>query len=333
MKNQSKVSGIRVSLGTLIWTIAFRTFRQAAGSAANHPPLTIALFTLAAFAFTSHDLIKSQTKDVPRRIVSDDFVKARRQGVSRAATGRVVPKRRRTYRLVSNQGDRRPLQSGNFMQLGITIWRLRAPLGQDSDRRALLREKGKVGVWAAERVDSEATLREGDYVRISVESPRRGYLYVIDQDLFANGATGESMLIFPWAEIDNELTPGRLIDIPSQEDDPNYFTARLTSPNQIGELLTFIVTATPLDVAVSDKPLRIAPKQLGDWQKLWGGATERYEMEGGTGEVWTQQEQQAAAKKGRRRLTRHDPVPQTIYRVFNTNNKGMFVSLRLKYGN
>jgi len=155
------------------------------------------------------------------------------------------------------------------MQLGITIWRLRPARDRDSDRRALIREKGKVGVWAAERVESEGTLREGDYVRISVESPSRGYLYVIDRDLFADGTTGEPVLIFPWSDSDNRLTPGRLIDIPSQEDDPNYFTARLTGPNQIGELLTLIVTATPLDVAVSDKPVRIAPKELSRWQKLW----------------------------------------------------------------
>ena len=218
------------------------------------------------------------------------------------------------------------------MQLGVTIWRLRPPRDQDSDRRALIRKKG----WAAERVESEGTLREGDYVRISVESPRRGYLYVIDQDLFADGTTGEPKLIFPWSDSDNKLMPGRLIDIPSEEDDPNYFTAQLTRANQIGELLTLIVTTTPLDVAVSDQPVLIEPKDLSVWQKLWGGVTERYEMEGGAGEVWTRAEQQAAAKKGRRQLTRDDPVPQTIYRVFNNNdnnNKGMLVNLRLKYGN
>ena len=44
-----------------------------------------------------------------------------------------------------------------------------------------------------------------------------------------------------------------------------------------------------------------------------------------------QQEQQAAARKGRQ-LTREDPVPQTIYRVMAPDRKGMLVNLRLKYG-
>ena len=272
-----------------------------------------------------------QPQDTQRKIVSDDFVKSRRKGHSRSAIRSGAPNTRRAYRLVSNPIGRRT-PSRNLMQLGITIWRLRPARDKDSDRRALIREKGKVVGWTAERVESEATLREGDYVRISVESPRHGYLYVIDQDLFADGTTGEPMLIFPWSEADNKLTPGRLIDVPSQEDDPNYFTARLTSTNQVGELLTLIVTASPLDVAVSDEPVRITPTQLGDWRKLWGGVTERYELEGGAGEVWTREEQQAAAKKQRRQLTRNDPVPQTIYRVFGVNNKGMLVNLRLKYG-
>jgi hypothetical protein len=180
-------------------------------------------------------------------------------------------------------------------------------------------------------VESDGTLREGDYVRLSVESPRNGYLYVIDRDLSVDGTTGEPMLIFPWSDADNKLAPGFLIDIPGQEDDPNYFTARLTGgANQVGELLTFIVTDLPLDRPVSDKAVRIAPQDLDAWEKAWGGPTERYEMEGGAGQVWTREEKQAAANS-RRRLTRDDPAPQTIYRVLTANKTGMLVNLVLQY--
>jgi hypothetical protein len=71
--------------------------------------------------------------------------------------------------------------------------------------------------------------------------------------------------------------------------------------------------------------------ELSRWGKMWGGLTERYEMEGGVGQAWTQEEQQAAAKK-RRQLTREDPVPQTIYRVIAPDGKGMLINLLLKYG-
>lgn len=276
----------------------------------------------------------TQDQDTQRKIVSDDFTKSRKEGAAHGSTARsrVGAKARRVYRLVTNPAaGPRALPVGNFMQLGITIWRLRSTRKDDSDRRALIREKSSAAVWAAERMASDAVFREGDFVRLSVESPRRGYLYVIDSDLSADGTTGAPMLIFPWAGADNKLAPGRLIDIPAEEDDPNYFKASLTRENQVGELLTLIVTSTPLDVPLSDKPLPISAVDLSQWEKLLGGVTERYEMEGGAGEIWTRKEQQAARKNRTRQLTREDPAPQTVYRVFTDNKKGMLVNLVLKY--
>jgi hypothetical protein len=290
--------------------------------------LFILLLGLAAVSISSRESNTApQTQDSQRKLVSDDFVKNRREGVP--STKSRAAKRRRTYRLMSNPAAE--ARSRKFAQLGITIWRLRAAPQGNPDRRALVREKnGKQ--WTAVRVEGDVTFREGDYVRLSVESPRTGYLYVLDRDLFSDGTTGDPMLIFPWIGADNKLFPGGLIDIPEQEDDPSYFTARLSGPNQAGELLTFIVTNTPLDLPVTDKPLRISPKDLSDWEKSWGGVAERYEMEGGAGELWTQEEQQSASKDRRRQLTRDDPAPQTIYRVFTSNNKGMLVNFVLKYG-
>src|SRR6266699_3231183 len=195
--------------------------------------------------------------------------------------------------------------------------------------RALIREKGKSSGWMADRVEADTTFREGDHVRISVESPRAGYLYVVDRDLFSDGTTGGAMLIYPWSEADNQMRPGRLVDIPAQEDDPSYFTARLTGANQVGELLPFIVILSPLDLPISVKPFQISSVQMNRWEKTWGGESERFEMEGGAGEAWTKQEQQAAAKKGTRQLTRDDPAPQTIYRVSGTDNKAILVNVRL----
>ncbi|HEX5702279.1 MAG TPA: hypothetical protein VFX97_03570 [Pyrinomonadaceae bacterium] len=300
------------------------------------PPLhvkwfVILLLSLASIAGLRVEGYVSPSQDPQRKIVSDDFIKSRREVDPRRKGRSRGQVRRPTYRLVSNPaaGSRPP--PANFEELGITIWRLRPARTGDSGRRALIREKSKGSLWAAERVQSDGTFREGDYIRISVESPRGGYLYVVDRDVLADGSTGEAMLIFPWAEADNKLVPGSLIDIPGQEEDPNHFTARITRHNQVGELLTFIVTATPLDLPLSDKPLHIESGELSRWEKLWGGVSERYEMEGGVGQAWTQEEKQAAAKKTRQ-LTRDDPGPQTIYRVSATNTKAMLVNVRLSYG-
>ena len=95
--------------------------------------------------------------------------------------------------------------------------------------------------------------------------------------------------------------------------------------------MTFIVTSTPLKLALSDEPLPIALTDLTEWETSWGGVTEQYEMEGGAGELWTRKEQQAATKNRTRQLTREDPAPQTIYRVFSDHKKGMLVNLVLRY--
>jgi hypothetical protein len=198
----------------------------------------------------------------------------------------------------------------------------------------LVREKGKSSEWVPERVEADTPFREGDHVRLSIESPSTGYLYVVDRELFADGTTGDAMLIYPWADLrggNNQMRPGRLVDIPAQNDEPNYFTASRSSPNQVGEILTVIITSSPLDLPISDQPLRISATELSRWEKLWGAPSERFEMEGGAGETWTQEEQQAAATKGSRQLTRDDPAPQTIYRVSTTDNNAILVNMRLRY--
>ncbi len=228
----------------------------------------------------------------PRKIVSDDFTKNRpdasstdsrskesqkqssknsatgsqskgSQGQSAKATITNPTLHRRTYRLASRPviksprpTDRRRPSSDTFIpQLGITIWRLRPANANDKGTRALIREKSTPSGWVPERVEADTTFREGDHVRLSIESPHARYLYVIDRDLFADGTKGGAMLIYPWAGVDNEMRPGKLVDIPSQEDDPSYFTARLSDRNQVGELLTFIVTSSPLNLHKNNKPL------------------------------------------------------------------------------
>jgi hypothetical protein len=280
----------------------------------------------------------SLPQDTQRTIVADDFTKNRREAASSAPgksqSGAPRPNPRRRYRLASNPAIKAQGTSATniIAQLGITIWRLRPSNGEDSGRRALLREKGRAWGWVAERVEADAIFREGDLVRISVESPRTGYLYVVDRDVFADGTAGAAMLIYPWSGADNKLLPGRLIDVPAQEDDPSYFAARRTAANQVGELLTFILASTPLDLPISDKPFQITTGQMRDWEKMWAGVSERFELEGGAGEAWTREEQQAAAKKGTRQLTREDPVPQTVYRVAMTDTRAMLVNVRLRYG-
>jgi hypothetical protein len=284
-------------------------------------------------------------QDTRRTIVSDDFTKSRRRSAPSprkssqgAASNRTQRNRQaRVYLMASTPIPNvlRKAPTNKVAHLGITIWRLRPVRANYAGARLLVREKGKSSELMPERVEADTIFREGDQVRLSIESPHVGYLYVIDRELFADGSLGAAMLIYPWVDMkggDNRLQPGRLIDIPAQEDDPSYFTGRLGSHDQVGEVLTIIVTTTALDFPISDRPIRIPDAHIAKWEKRWAGLSERFEMEGGAGETWTDQEQQAAARSNARQLTREDPAPQTIYRIRRTGSEAVLVNIRLQYG-
>jgi hypothetical protein len=283
-------------------------------------------------------------QDAERKIVSDDFTKNRKKATTESAaktstetastSTRSKIKEPRIYRPAASSTARpKHVSSAKAIaQLGVTIWRLRPATTRDTGARMLVREKGASSDWIPERVEAGTSFQEGDHIRVSVESRTDGYLYIINRDLLANDVMGDAMLIFPWAGVDNEMRPGKLIDIPAQDDDPNHFTARLTSQNQIGELLTIILTKSPLALPIPTKPIRVSAVDLAEWEKRWGGQSEQFELEGGAGQPWTEQEQQAAAKKGSRQLTRDDPAPQTIYRIPVKDKTAFLVNVRLNYG-
>jgi hypothetical protein len=291
------------------------------------------LFLITTCLGAQREPLAQSTQGTARKIVSDDFTNNRQTPNGGGAESPARPKQpKRTYRLASASTSTSKTSKSTVVQLGITIWRLRPKNANDTGARMLVREKSKTVEWVPERVEAGTTFHEGDQVRLSIESAQPGYLYVVDRERFFDGSTGPAMLIYPWAGMNNQAGPGKLIDIPAQEDDPSYFTARRSSANHAGELLTVIVTSSPLDLPISNKPLQLSSADLANWEKLWGGQTERFEMEGGAGETWTTHEQQAAAHTGARQLTREDPAPQTIYRIAVPDKKALLVNVQLQYG-
>ena len=199
-------------------------------------------------------------------------------------------------------------------------------------------EGSKSSQWTPERMESDAPLNVGDRVRITVESPRAGYLYVVDREQYADGSLGEAYLIFPTRRTrggDNRVLPGKLIDIPAQEDDPPCFTL-VPSPSrsdQVAEVLSFIVTSEPLEgLPITDKPLKVSKSDIAKWEKTWSSAVARYEMNGGAGRAWTNEEKAASATSSGRLLTQEEPAPQTVYRISSKSKTAVLVTIPLRYG-
>lgn len=228
-------------------------------------------------------------------------------------------------------------------KLGVTIWRVRPPQAGEQGARLLVQQVSLV----PERVASDTILNVGDQVFLSVESPRSGYLYIIDREIYADGKLSDPYLIFPTRTTrggDNRVTAGKLIDIPDRNDPGNTFVLKPQPPNnnQVGELLSIIVTTEPLDNSNPERDiLRVTPAEsmqqlsaakIAYWENRWGGRNEQFELAGGAGQVMSVTEQDAGRTGvNARLLLQTAPPPQTFYLVDSGNRDGLLVNVELRY--
>jgi hypothetical protein len=297
---------------------------------------------LLCFPARKNTAIAQSEEPNSRQIVLDRFNKARPAedvtagiGGTRVSGGAAVkaPLYRRTGP-VRPAGGRKAATSSSE-EIGVTVWRLRPSQPADTGGRVLVLDGLKQSEWTPERVEADTPLNIGDRVRLTVESPRSGFLYIIDREQYADGSLGEPVVIFPTLRTrggDNRVAPGKLIDIPSQEDQYSYFTAQPagTRRDQVAEVLTIILVSQPLPLQITEQPLPIKNTQLAGYEKVWGGAAERLELVGGAGRTWTNEEKMAGAAKGRQ-LTQAGPPPQTVYRVARKAGGPLLVTVPLRY--
>ena len=214
--------------------------------------------------------------------------------------------------------------------VGVTIWRLRPAGRTDSGERIIVHDDNAAREYVPERISANTKLSAGDRLRISVEAARNGYLYVIDRELYADGTLGEPYLIFPTTRTlngDNQVSVGKLAEIPAQEDSPPFFTIRKSRPDQVAEMVSVLVLPTPLDgVQITDKAQKLTNEQVAKWERSWSNSVGRLEMDT-VGQTWTREEKDAA---GTRALTASAPPPQMLF-YRPKSSEAMFVKLRLSY--
>lgn len=302
--------------------------------------LTIAILICLTPNLVSAQKQNDQEEESSRQIVLDRFNKARPLSEATAGVGggsastaamRPPVYRRMGMRIPGRRGARPPATE----EIGITIWRLRPSRESDQGGRVLVLDGLKQTQYTPERIEANTPLNIGDRVRITVESPRPGFLYIVDREMYADGSLGEPMLIFPTLRTrggDNRVMPGRLIDIPAQEDQYSYFTAQPAGDrrDQVAEVLTFILVTQPLPLQIADQPIKLAQQQIASWERLYGGVAETLELVGGAGRTWTNEEKLAGMANGRQ-LTQGGPPPQTVYRVARKTGSPLLVTVPLRY--
>ena len=281
---------------------------------------------LATVSFGNVGLAASGSTE--RGIVPEDVIDARPSATTK---GQAKPK----YRPINPAVVASLRHPSAASELGVTIWRLRPAVAADRGARILVQESNETTELIPERVSSTSRLNDGDRVRLTLESPAHGYLYVIDRERYASGERGTPYLIFPTTRTrngNNKVMGGKLIDIPAQSDRPNFFTLRRSRPDQVEEELTVLLTPEPIEgIAIGPKALALSEAQVATWEKQWGSTKpETFELIGGAGKAWTQAEQ-VAADDGARLLTQDDPPPQTVYRVAVKPGAPLAVEVHLRY--
>ncbi len=240
---------------------------------------------------------------------------------------------RRSYRIATPQVPITGVSKDTV--IGVTLWRLRPTRPTDTRERINVQAGRESVDWLPERVSTGGRLVEGDRIRMSIEAARSGYIYVVDQEQYADGSRGEPYLIFPTTRTrggDNSVKTGRVIEVPAQDDAPPYFTLKRTRNDHVGEIVSVLVSPTPIEsLTITDKAQKLSVETLASWEKQWGSQTGRIEMENGEGKAWTKQEKDAGAD-GTRALKADEPAPQTIYYSPKaTSSSPVMVKVALQY--
>ena len=225
-------------------------------------------------------------------------------------------------------------------QVGLTIWRLRrcAGAGGHNCFLELQDATGRSFKYEAVRVGTDDDFRGGDGIQIAVESRARGFVYVLHQEVRADGSTGEPKILFPQREGANAVGPGRPLLIPAQGEDGavKVLKMRNDSGRRLkSERLRIIVVPRPLEgVFVESRPRYISESDVKGWEERLSGRLELFDLSGGEEENMSLNEWRAMrGGAASRDLTTEDLAPQKLYVVDRRRDDGVLFTIELPYDN
>ena len=246
----------------------------------------------------------------------------------------VNPRRKGTPKQITYQTPkpftRRPAPAGTkYAQVGVTVWQV--DYGQS---------KGIVQVGeeqTIERLDTNAPYREGDTIRLRIESPTAGFLYIVDQEQYADGSYGPAKLVFPTLKIrkgNNSIQAWKSIDIPGYPAVWKFAARELQEGEarkmQTAEVLTIIISPKALvdPARITDSQLTLSKGEFEGWRAKWQTAIQQFDLEDAVG--------QAGKTKGIEQVGEEAAAedalgPQTTYRVAIRPGNAVLVTLPLRF--
>jgi hypothetical protein len=309
--------------------------------------MTILFIAAVNFCWTGALTVRAQDEVAPRRLWDGAFLKKRAEAKTSAPARKTTAYRRATPKkpAAPNQASQSsppnnataqnlPAEQAEGEMIGLTIWRLRPSRSADNSEARLLIEEGasKEVEWTPERVEADTIFAPGERVRLSIESPRDGYLYVIDREQYTDGAVSDPYLIYPSLlnrDGAHSVAAGKVIELPERA----AFQLKPLRPDYAGEVLTIMVTPEPLkDVKPGSGAVKLNSEMVAQWEKQWAGEFERFELVGGAGNPYTKAEKEAG-QDGARALNQDDAMPQTLYHVNVKSGSPLLVKVPLRISN
>jgi len=314
---------------------------------------TILGFLISCFLGVSLGAAQDGTKT--RSITSDDF--ASQRPATAKVPGRKYPRAKRyQYKFVRSEKNpvkAKPAQpkptasnAAKVTDVGVTMWRMRPPKSNEAGQLLPVIDAQKTRqMWFAERVSIDTKFAAGDKIRFAIESSEIGYLYIFDRETYSDGSLGAPYLIFPESPLDdNSVGPGSIVDIPDQRDDVPYFNISPKNANYAGEMMTVIISPTPITDFRTDgdgKLINIEPLSVMEF----GTEVELFSRADNADKLFSKTEASATcgsksrvksdASPGKpcgiktRQLTRDEPFPQSIFRVKTTAGEPAVAFVRL----
>lgn len=293
-------------------------------NARSFGPVLLAFAALGAWEALAQE--PSEEDGATRQLWNESFTQSRPPAPKPAA----APPKPAASRPKPARRPSAPVRSDSFV--GVTVWQLQPASAADASRGVTV-DSSPDEKWLPHRVEIGAGVAEGTRVRLSVEASRKGYLYVIDREQYADGTLGEPTLIFPTLRIregNNDVRSGRVVEIPDLGDRPPFFTMKRSRADQTGEVLTVLVTPSPIPgLQIGRAPIVLQKEQVQEWEKKWSAPTKRLELSGGAGRPYTKAERDAAESQTRL-LTQEDPLPQTMFQVESKADDALLVAVPLK---
>jgi len=264
-------------------------------------------------------LSMSAQQDETREIWDTGFLQKRP-----VAAGDKAERQQPRSRIVYKPGPAATASMGAHPEaaLGLTIWRLRTVVpGENADARLLVPDTtgSSSTEMIPERIGLAKPLHAGDRIRISIEVPHRGYLYVIDRERYRDGSRGDPVLIYPASTISpggNRVEPGQLIDIPSENATVRALRLEKNGERHVGEDLMLMITPELFkEISPGQDEQQLAAAQVNRWDSAWALPAVTLDLAGPQHNTWTLAEKKAGNAKAGYLMTQNDPMPEMILSI------------------